>query len=238
MNGGLLVLPPVLEIYVVWHPGDVAGREICNELLEHFHGSAFSGLIGGAIEVYARREADGGMPRPIPFTPGSLAEKIRAAQFVPVVPVLGNEFAAAVGCDGSAWRSYATQIMHVRDAEPTRIGVFPVLLDKGAVSATELGGIFGRVQRIAAGAPSEGESKKSLRCRDLAQGIAQLLSAQPSSRITVFISHTKLHSPGEPENVEALLGAVREAIGCTRLADFFDASDLQVGADWGRELRC
>ena len=63
------MLPPVLEIYVVWHPGDAAGAQICEEFLEHFHGSAFSGLIGGAIEVYARStgwQGKGDAPRPIP----------------------------------------------------------------------------------------------------------------------------------------------------------------------------
>jgi len=48
------MLPPVLEIYVVWHGGDKPAAQIAREIVEHFHGTIFSGLIGGAIEVYVR----------------------------------------------------------------------------------------------------------------------------------------------------------------------------------------
>ena len=64
------MLPPALEVYVVWHPGDEIGSSVCKELVEHFHGTVFSGLIGGAIEVYARTagwESSSDAPRPIPF---------------------------------------------------------------------------------------------------------------------------------------------------------------------------
>ena len=48
------MLPPVLEIYVVWHTKDAEGQTIADTLLGHFRGTAFSGLIGGAVEVYVR----------------------------------------------------------------------------------------------------------------------------------------------------------------------------------------
>ncbi len=52
------MLPPVLEIYAVWHPDDgpEGGREIAREFVNHFHGTLFSGLIGGAVEIYVRSE--------------------------------------------------------------------------------------------------------------------------------------------------------------------------------------
>lgn len=34
------MLPPVLEIYVVWHPEDTAGASISQEFLDHFHGTS------------------------------------------------------------------------------------------------------------------------------------------------------------------------------------------------------
>ena len=40
------MLPPVLELYVVWHPGDNKGAQVANEFFEHFHGSAFTGSSG------------------------------------------------------------------------------------------------------------------------------------------------------------------------------------------------
>ena len=233
------MLPPVLEIYVLWHPGDLAGARICDELLEHFHGSAFSGLIGGAIEVYARSvgwRSNDDAPRPIPFFPGSLPADMRTAQFVAVVPILGNEFAAAVQDDKSPWRDYLKDVLRARADSAATIGVFPFVLDGGAVNGTILGELLSPLQRIAANQPTEGETLQSVMCRDLAQGVAQLLSPT-SQRLTVFISHTKRYSPEERESVAALIAAVREAIGNTRLADFFDASDLQPGQDWDSELR-
>jgi len=64
-----------------------------------------------------------------------------------------------------------------------------------------------------------------------------MLAYGESQRLTVFISHTKRHSLTELENVEALIASVRQTIASTHLADFFDASDLQPGTDWGSELR-
>jgi len=76
-----------------------------------------------------------------------------------------------------------------------------------------------------------------LRCRDLAQGIAQKLSGVEGQRLTAFISHTKRGAPGGEEDTVQLIGHVRQAIAGTRLREFFDASDLQPGCDWDAELR-
>lgn len=236
------MLPPVLEIYVVWHSGDVAGAAIHDEFLEHFHGTAYSGLIGGAIEVYARSarwvQADGA-PRPIPIPIGvePLPAGMRGAQFAVVVPVLGNELAAAVQPEGSSWHRYLADVLRARLEGGDRVGIFPLVLHERAINGTKLGQLFAHVQCIAASAPRDGETPKSVRCRDLAQGIAQLLSRPVEQRLTVFISHTKHQSPGERENVEGLVAAIRDAIGGTHLSEFFDSSDLQPGRDWDAELR-
>ena len=66
------MLPPVLEVYVVWHPGDPAGHAIADEFVHHFHGTVFSGLIGGAVVVYARSvgwRSTNDAPRPILLDP-------------------------------------------------------------------------------------------------------------------------------------------------------------------------
>jgi len=235
------MLPPVLEIYVVWHPGDVRGQAICAEFVDHFHGTVFSGLIGGAVEVYARsagwRAADDA-PRPIPFAADQSSSDGRPAQFVAVVPILGNEMAAAVQQNAGRWLEYLQAVIGARTAESSRVGIFPYRLDNGATNGTVLGGMFTQhYQCIAANPVREGDTEKSLRCRDLTQGIARLLSNAASERLTVFISHTKRNSPGETENVEALIATVRGIIGETRLSDFFDANDLQPGQDWDAELR-
>jgi hypothetical protein len=51
------MLPPVREIFVVWHPAEGVGRGIAGEIIEHFHSTALTGLIGGAVEVLMRTEA-------------------------------------------------------------------------------------------------------------------------------------------------------------------------------------
>ena len=42
------VLPPILEIYVVWHPRDAEGKDLSwRPSLKHFRGTPYAGLVGG-----------------------------------------------------------------------------------------------------------------------------------------------------------------------------------------------
>lgn len=235
------MIPPVLEIYVVWHPGDVAGQEVATQIFDHFHGSGFSGLIGGAVEVYTRFQgwrSDAGAPRPVPFPGVPQCNFVREAQIVAVVPVLGNSFANAVETGEGEWFDFSQSIAIAQNGNPSRVGVFPILLDAGALDGTVLGQVFGRYQRIAAGGwLSEEEPAEEVRCRDLAQGITQTILG-PDARLTIFISHTKKYSGDEErEDASSFIRLVRSIVQETRLQQFFDASDLQPGRDWDRELR-
>ncbi len=49
-----MAIPPILDRFVVWHPDDKMGAARFADLNEHSHSPAFSGLAGGAVEVYAR----------------------------------------------------------------------------------------------------------------------------------------------------------------------------------------
>jgi hypothetical protein len=234
------VLPPVLEIYIVWHPADQRGGQVADEVVRHFHGNPFTGLIGGAVEVYVRSEGwqhRGGPPRPIPYSGTALSSVVDSARLTAVVPLLGTEFAAAVQDAMGGWYEFAQEILIAHGNAPRQVGVFPILLDSGAASGTVLGEIFGGFQRLAeppaGGAP---EDKADLRCRDLAQGIAQLANGDRGSRLTVFISHTKWRGPGAEPDTSELVNQVRAIIADTRLDDFFDASDLQPGQDWSGDL--
>ena len=237
---GKTMLPPILEIYVVWHPSDDIGKEIAEEFVQHFHGTVFSGLIGGAIEVYVRSagwRSDGDAPRPIPLCHENPPDGIRVARFVAVIPLAGIHLAEALEEGTGAWYDYLESVMAAHNAAPKRVLVFPCVIDNGALDGTVLANKIGHVQRIAAGAATEGDTVKAMRCRDLAQGIAQLLSSSVNPRLRVFISHTKRNSPGEEkEDVEALVRDVRQAIAATRLQDYFDANDLQPGTDWATDL--
>ena len=234
------MLPPVLEIHVIWHPGDSHGLRISEEFVHHFHGTIFSGLIGGAIEVYIHSKgwnSEDDSPRPIPFNRTTLPPNIRCAQFIAVVPILGNEMASAVEQPKSRWREYIETLVTTQKIDPCRISIFPYLLDRSAVDQTYLGGLISKYQRIAANPLQDGETEATVRCRDLTQGIAQFLSNSEDKRLTVFISHTKRISSGNNQNIDTLIQTVRDVVRKTRLKEFFDASDLQPGQDWDAELR-
>ncbi len=232
------MLPPVLEVYVVWHPGDRAGASAADDFVQHFHGTRFGGLMGGAVEVYVRSVGWRGphdAPRPIPFPGAPALNGIMQAQLVAVVPVLGTELAAAVERGTGPWHDYDIDIVTTRDSHPRRVGVFRLVVDPAAVAGTRLDRIFGRFQRIGKrpqGAPAE--QSAGLRCRDLAQGIAQWAGGP---RLTVFISHTSHTAHGEESQVASLVELVRSIIRQTCLDEFFDASDLQPGVDWDKEIR-
>src|SRR6202035_513043 len=90
------MIPPILEICVVWHPQDADGEAVAEQFVEHFHGSAFSGLIGGAVEIYVRSEGwrdPQDAPRPLPPA-AALPYGIPGAALTAIVPVLGNGLAA------------------------------------------------------------------------------------------------------------------------------------------------
>jgi len=235
------MLPPILEFFVVWHPDDAAGAGIAQEFVEHFHGSAFTGLIGGAVEVFVRSEgwrAADDAPRPITCLEAPKSNDLQPPAFVAVVPLMGTEMAAAVQSAGSLWRGYIEELVRLCGAAPNRIAVFPYLLDAGALDQTELGRLLSGFQRIAATAPdTEGDTLRNARCRDLAQGVAQFIAAEGTQRITAFISHTKKALPGGEEDSTALIASVRDVIQNTRLQEFFDASDLQPGENWDAEIR-
>ena len=234
------MLPPVLEIYVVWHPADAAGRTIAGEIVEHFHGTAFTGLIGGAVEVLVRSEAwsaPDSAPRPI-FTPATPPPNhVAPAMFTAVVPILGIGMAGAVENDG-AWRAYMRDIVAAQKAQADRVGLFPYRLNPAATDGTQLAAIVGAYQTIAANPPyGPFDTDRNARCRDLSQALAQFVAGNAGDQLTAFISHTKRSSSAENSDVAALIALVENVIATTHMRDFFDARDLQPGTDWAEALK-
>ena len=228
------VLPPVLEIYVVWHPDDTEGGRLAEWLLEHFRGTPYAGLVGGAVDVYTRSVpwgAGSDAPRPLPFQV-PLPHNLPAARVTAVVPVVGARLARAVEDEGSGWRAYLKDMRAAAETSPAPIGVFPVRL-RGSVDR-ELERLLGDLQQLDR---VSAEDPATL-CRELSQSIAQLVNDPFGDRLTVFISHTKRHSPAEePDYVDDLVARVRETIGATHLRTYFDAADVQPGSEWDEELR-
>jgi hypothetical protein len=224
------MLPPLLEVYVIWHPDD-DGAQVADALIDHFHGTAFSGLVGGAIEVFVRSEgwqtaADA--PRPLPFTT-PLPNAMPEAELTVVVPVLGLHMAEAVETGGS-WKTYVDEVVEGHERRRERVAVLPVRLPN-APAGGALGNTIGQLQAIYF-APAEDASGL---CRDVAQAVAQF-AARSTDPLRVFISHTKRAGDNDTDVPATLVRRVREVILDTRLREFFDASDLQPGHDWAKEL--
>jgi hypothetical protein len=234
------VLPPVLEIYVVWHPGDGVGQSIAAEIIEHFHGTVFTGLIGGAVEVFVRSKgwrSTIDAPRPLPVPGSEPPNGVAQAQFNGIIPILGNELASAVQAEGP-WRAFMANIVQAQQRAPGRVGVFPYRLHPAATNGTILGMLLGGHQTIAANPPqAPHDTGRDIRCRDLSQALAQFVSGDPKKQLTVFISHTKRSVAAEVGDIRALIDLVRSVIRETRLGEFFDASDLQPGTDWSEVLK-
>jgi hypothetical protein len=153
--------------------------------------------------------------------------------FTAVVVVAGSELATAVEEPGS-WREYVEAIAAAHESRPETIALFPVSVDRLALNNTHLGGVVGGLQQVAADGWEQPHFEESL-CRDLGQGIAQLVD--PShQRVSIFISHTKRLTITEKSDVSHLVDLVRQVISGTRLKEFFDAADLQPGDDWAPKL--
>lgn len=237
----MIMLPPVLEIFVIWHPEDAYGEIIANEFIAHFRGASFSGVIGGGVHVSTRSsswDTQNGAPQPVYSKSNGGPNGITPAEFVAFVPILGTHMALELEKPKSEWEPYLCQLIEEQTATPKQIGIFPCCLNRDAIDGTNLGEIFGDIQMLAATDISKtGDTEETLRCRDLSQGLAQLLMPEEQARLTVFVSHTKRSGEGEGKHVDSLVELVRFSIANTRLAEFFDASDLQPGRNWDDTLR-
>lgn len=235
------MLPPVLEIFVVWHPDDAGGAGVAEQIIKHFRGASFSGVVGGGIHVSIRSvgwAAADDAPQSI-YTPGDLGPNgIEAAEFVAIIPLLGVALASELEKPTSPWTAYIDHVLQLSEADPAKVSIFPYSLNYAATDETQLGCKLGHIQFLAASDITKtGDTEESLLCRDLSQGLAQFLTPDEQARLTVFVSHTKRSTHGEGEHVDALVEMVRKCIADTRLAEFFDASDLQPGTDWDATLR-
>jgi hypothetical protein len=230
------VLPSVLEIFVVWHPDDVAGPSVAQTLLDHFHGTTFTGLIGGAVEVYVRSagwEGPGGPPRPMPLPGRPAVEGVPPARYVAVLPVMGLALARAVQSDES-WYRYLAELLMPSD----QVKIIPVQASRRADE--------GRLYRLlgdylyvalpdprADGDPVPGTGRDWL--RDVVQALTQFVAGS-QDRLRIFVSHTR-KSQADAATVRDLTELVRDVIIHTRLDHFFDANNLQIGGRWVDDLR-
>ncbi len=227
-------IPPILDVFVVWHPDDALGAERFAELHEHFHSPAFSGLAGGAVEVYARSEfwVPGGGPRPFGIeTP--LSDGLPAAQFNAIVPVIDTNLLRAVADPAGTWNAYVREIVALNQRQG--VGVYPLVATDLQWGNSAAHRILGAIQAL----PSKVHGDPGLFGRELGQAITQHIQHEQGlpTRLKVFVSHTKHRSPAEDaKSGSAIFARVREHIQQSHLSAFFDAQDIQSGEEWETTL--
>ena len=224
-------IPPILDVFVVWHPDDPTGAARFTELQEHFHSPSFAGLVGGAVEVYARSAPwdASGAPRPLGIA-RPLTDGLPSAQFNAIVPVLSMELADAAGQE--PWRTYLRGIADLKGVP--QVGIFTIPAAGVDLARGTLAPIFGDLQTL----PACVTSKPALLGRELSQAITQdmLRASGEPDRVKVFVSHSKHRSLAEDDESPAIYDSVRDAISSSHLAEFFDAHDIQTGSTWAKEL--
>lgn len=222
--------PPILDIYVVWHPADRIGQQVFERIQMHFHSEGYSGLAGGAVEVFARSsgwESPDGPPRPL-LLPGLDGGPMRPAQFNAIVPVMGMRLRNAVQSDPE-WARYLGTIA---DSVGNNTVVLPADVSGVNLQDSDLQTALAAIQHL----PSDAANTAGLLERSVAQAIAEKV-AELTGPIQIFISHTKHLSGSEKELPGGpLYDQVRSVIANTHLIEFFDAHDLTPGMDWAAQL--
>lgn len=257
--------PTVLDIYVVWHPRDHAGKEVFNELVTHYHSEHFSGLAGSAIEVFSRSlplTPETETPCPIATRDGQVGHGTdntdisdrrtpanTASPFTVIIPVIGRHMISAAHDNNSKWASYLRSLCTVRDAalasHSPHLLVVPIIGTKGLntsgeviSSLTDRQGMVLHDDAYAPGALS----------RDVGQAIVQrllwkqtgMLSSSESPRLRVFISHARGDIPANDltgNTPQGVIAKVKAIAQQTRLDAFFDVYDIQADSEWNSSIR-
>lgn len=258
--------PTVLDIYVVWHPHDHAGKDVFNELVTHYHSEHFSGLAGSAIEVFSRSlplipETEK-IPCPIATRDGQVGHWIdstdisdrrmpanTASPFTVIIPVIGRHMISAAHDNNSDWASYLRSLCEVRDdalaSHSPHLLVVPIIDTKGLNTSGEV--ISSLTDRQGMVLHDDAYAPGAL-TRDIGQAIVQrllwkqtgMLSSSESPRLRVFISHARADIPANDltgNTPRGVIAKVKAIAQQTRLDAFFDVYDIQADSEWNSSIR-
>ncbi|EFF80081.1 hypothetical protein [Schaalia odontolytica] len=257
--------PTVLDIYVVWHPHDRAGKAVFDELVTHYHSERFSGLAGSAIEVFSRSlplTPENETPCPIVTRDGQVdngidskiiserrAPENTTSPFTVIIPVIGRHMIRASHRDNSEWASYLKSLCTVRDnalaSHSPSLLVFPIIDTKGL--NTSVGVISSLTSRQGLVLNDNAYAPRAL-TRDIGQAIIQrllwkqagMLSPSESPRLRVFISHARGDIPATDltgTTPRGVVAKVKALAEQTRLDTFFDVYDIQADSEWDSSIR-
>jgi len=251
-------LPTTLDIFVVWHPHDKIGKQICEKLFNHYHSDAFSGLAGGAIEVYARSVSappTHGHPLPIPTPDGTISTNnsfaASPARFaVILIYVERNLIRDSITTD-SPWATYLNQILHYSRTEPTRTLILPIFPKQtvdysNAPLINELANIQGTSDSdiVSVSQPESYYSPADYDKlpRDVSKAIVQKLlrKAPLNDRLEIFVSHARQDIPESDKatiNTYGVVSKIASWVKKAQLSSFVDIHDLQPGQEWNKSIR-
>ncbi|WP_315158292.1 hypothetical protein [Corynebacterium durum] len=231
----------ILDIFIIWHPSDHEGEKIFNRLLRHYHSEAFSGLVGGSIEVYGRSKIwKDDVPRPI------FDENISPAMFNVIIPILGNHLDRAVSCESSPWFNYLNEICimkeNVKDGKKPNIYIFPIRIQNKNPKSSMLARIS-EIQGVYLPSKLFGDSNvdeeynlydEKLLERNVSQTIAQILDDlwTVENPLKIFVSHSKHLSKYEEQYSRNIVEIARRQIQDSYALEFFDAYSIQPGTEW------
>lgn len=252
--------PTVLDIYIVWHPRDHAGKDVFNELVTHYHSEHFCGLAGSAIEVFSRSlplTPETETPCPIATRDGQVGHGIdntdisdrrtpanTASPLTVIIPVIGRHMISAAHDNNSKWASYLRSLCTVRDAalasHSPHLLVVPIIDTKGLNTSGEV--ISSLTDRQGMVLHDDAYAPGAL-TRDVGQAIVQrllwkqtgMLSSSESPRLRVFISHARGDIPANDltgNTPQGVISRVKAIAQQTRLDTFFDVYDIQAGSEW------
>ena len=257
--------PTVLDIYVVWHPRDHAGKDVFNELVTHYHSEHFSGLAGSAIEVFSRSlplTPETETPCPIATRDGQVGHGTdntdisgqrtpanTASPFTVIIPVIGRHMISAAHDNNSKWASYLRSLCTVRDtalaSHSPHLLVVPIIGAKGLNTSGEV--ISSLTDRQGMVLHDDAYARGAL-TRDVGQAIIQcllwkqtgMLSSSESPRLRVFISHARGDIPANDltgNTPQGVIAKVKAIAQQTRLDTFFDVYDIQADSEWNSSIR-
>lgn len=236
----------ILDIFVVWHPGAVdgdLGRRVFWDLSDHFNGPSFSGLAGGAIDVYQRSvgwKGEKEAPRPLGISSGEQGvPRLTPSQFNVIIPVVSTALRQAVQ-DFPSWKRYMQKIAQLYKNKEAF--VYPIV-----PSSVKLNGLLGDILRVPQRIHSNSLEDSDVFLREVCQAISQDLSGDSDTggeRVRVFISHTRQVSEGEEAldrrtgdwGESELAERIRGEILQSRLVEFFDSTSIRTGEDWQAQI--
>ncbi|MEJ5943686.1 TIR domain-containing protein [Pseudokineococcus basanitobsidens] len=217
---------PLLDVVIIHHPDDKRGAAVVEQLLEHFHGAAYAGLVGGSVEVYPRAAAWDATGQPRTALLSVSDDPSTAAEFTAVLPVYSRHLYSDARVDGP-WTSYLSAVAQLQAENPEQVLLAPIC---PASLGSPPGGL-GRLpqQHIR---HTDGVHLRREVSQMLTQWLRRTRNAD-AKPVSVFVSHAKADMRSASDDA---VTAVRSALGDSHLNFFFDAVDIQPAENWKERL--